>query len=133
MMSTLKKLVWAVGLLAISATASAQQIFFCESVDANGKPSGASNSFSIVSQGSFLNILVKLNAPVATSKVIFDIYRVDSLGKEKFESTSQLAVEPLWTWFNKGFTFYQPGDYVIYAYDESEKLIVAGKLKLESK
>ena len=110
-----------------------QQMLFCESVDANGKPSGTSTAFSISSQGSFLNILVKLDQPLSYSKVLYDIYRLDSLGKEKFESSNELPVEPGWTWFNKGFTFFQAGQYVVYVYDESEKLIVTGRLRLVGK
>ena len=113
--------------------AFSQQLLFCESVDANGKASGTSTAFSISSQGSYLNILVKLNGPISYSKVLYDIYRLDTLGKEKFESSSELPVEPGWAWFNKGFTFYQAGQYVVYVYDESERLIVTGKLRLVGK
>ena len=120
-------------LVAWNAPVFGQQIIFCESVDVNGKPSGTSTAFSISAQGSYLNVLVKLNAPLPLTKVLYDVYRLDSLGKEKFESSSVLPVETGWTWFNKGFTFYQPGSYVIYVYDESEKLIVTGKLRLVGK
>jgi len=113
--------------------AYSQQILFCESVDANGKPSGTSTAFSISAQGSFLNVLVKLNGPLSYNRVLYDVYMLDTLGKEKFESSNELPVEPGWTWFNKGFTFYQAGQYVIYVYDESEKLIVTGKLRLVGK
>jgi hypothetical protein len=132
-MMNLKKTILVFALAALSSTAFGQQMIFCESVDANGKPSGTSTAFSISAQGSYLNVLVKLNAPLPLTKVLYDIYRLDSLGKEKFESTTVLPVETGWTWFNKGFTFYHPGAYVVYVYDESEKLIVTGKLRLVGK
>ena len=132
-MMNLKKIILVFALASLSSTALGQQMIFCESVDANGKPSGTSTAFSISAQGSYLNVLVKLNTPLPLTKVLYDIYKLDSLGKEKFESSSVLPVETGWTWFNKGFTFYQPGAYVIYVYDESEKLIVTGKLRLVGK
>ena len=107
-----------------------QQLYFCESVDAAGKASAVSNTFSILPQGSFLNVLVRMPAPMESGLVLFDLYRLDSLGHERYESTSRLAVTPGWTWFNKGFTFYRPGDYVLYVYDDREKLIITGRLKL---
>jgi|GEM_PF-6395640 len=133
-MMNLKKIIVAlVAVAAWNSTAFCQQMIFCESVDTSGKPSGTSTAFSISAQGSYLNVLVKLSAPLPLSKVLYDVYRLDSLGKEKFESSSVLPVETGWTWFNKGFTFYQSGTYVIYVYDESEKLLVTGKLRLVGK
>ena len=120
-------------LLFFPLSGKAQQIFFCESVDKEGKPSGTSNTFSIAPKGSYLNVLVKLPAPAGTTRIIYDLYAVDSLGQEKFESTTSQDIPSEWTWFHKGFTFYRPGQYAVYVYDDSEKLLVAGKLILVRK
>ena len=129
----MRKAFWLlVPFLCLAGSLTAQQMVFCESVDAAGKPSGASSAFSITSQGSFLNILVTLKKPAGAVKVIYDIYHLQD-GKEVFESSSPLNVQPEWSWFNKGFTFYKPGDYAVYVYGEDEKLIVSGKLKLVMK
>jgi hypothetical protein len=108
----------------------AQQIFFCESVDKDGRPSGTSNTFSVSSHGSYLNVLVKAPGPLSSNKVIYDVFRLDSLKKENFESSGSLNVASDWSWFKKEFVFYNPGEYVVYFYDETEKLIIAGKVKL---
>src|SRR5262245_27384124 len=119
--------------LLLSLGCAGQQVIFCESVDAAGKPSGNSNTFSIAAQGSYLNVLVKLPSTAGTTRIIYDLYQVDSLGRETFESSSFLEVRPEWTWFNKGFTFYRPGTYAVYIYDNSERLIIAGNLVLVRK
>jgi hypothetical protein len=119
--------------LLLGTCASAQQIIFCESVGKDGQPAGISNTFSITPQGSFLNVLVKLTKPAGTKRIVYDLFAVDSLGKEKFESSTTLDVDPQWMWFNKGFTFFQPGKYAVYVYDDSERLIVAGTLLLVHK
>ena len=120
-------------LLLLGTSAGAQQLLFCESVGKDGQPAGISNTFSITPQGSYLNVLVKLSRPAGTQRIVYDLFAVDSLGKEKFESSTTLDVDPQWMWFNKGFTFFQPGKYAVYVYDDSERLIVAGTLLLVRK
>jgi hypothetical protein len=123
---------WAVLLLLLAGRPAVrgQQLYFCESVDSAGRAMAASNTFSLDPRGSFLNVLIRMPAPVETGLALFDLYRLDSAGHEHYESTSRLTVTPGWTWFNKGFTFYRPGDYVLYVYDDREKLIITGRLKL---
>jgi len=124
---------WAIAWLLTAGSllpARGQQLYFCESVDSAGRASAVSNTFSLDPRGSFLNVLVRMPAPVETEHVLFDLYRLDTAGRERYESTSRLSVTPGWTWFNKGFTFFRPGDYVLYVYDEREKLIITGRLKL---
>ena len=133
MISTMKKIIVLFGFVLFSSNIFSQQLIFCEGVDADGVPSHASHSFEIATQGSFLYLLVKMNSPLTSSKIIFDIFSVDSSGKEKFESSTKLSVQPGWTWFKNGFTFYKSGNYNVYVYTESEKLIVSGRLALYKK
>src|SRR5689334_6698343 len=124
------KILLVVFFLCGAATAEAQELIFCEKVDAKGNPILKSKSFEIGQEGSFLFLLTKLPRPVNAGKVIYDIYKLDSLNKEELESSYSRVVNPAWTWFKNGFTFYHPGHYAVYIYDESERLLVSGRLEL---
>jgi len=108
-----------------------QSIYFCEDVDDDGYAINSSSVFNIPDDGGYLTVLTRLGYEVDCDEVLFDIYRVDSRGKETFDNTIYMDVEPDWIWFWKHITFYDPGTYKIYVYDEDSNLITSGKVKVK--
>lgn len=118
-----------------ASNSSAQSIYFCEGVDEDGYAIGSSATFNISSNGGYLYFLVRMggNRKVNCYEVLFDIYKVDSRGKETFDNTIYSDVEPNWNWFWKKITFYDSGTYKVYAYDEDWKLLASNTLKIKYK
>lgn len=112
-------------------TVNGQKLTFCEQVDPAGKISGASEVFTIGNSGGYFQLMVNMPGEVASDHILFDVYRIDpSTEKELFENSIRVPVDPKWTWFKKEVTFYKAGDYIIYVYNDQDKLISAGKVKI---
>jgi hypothetical protein len=118
--------------LLIPFSAFSQKVIFCEKVDHIGNPTNASNEFVVGSQGGFLKVLIRLNRKANTNPVIIDIFRL-SEGKKNLENSVRMKINPFMTWFYKEFTFFKPGEYEVYVYDEKEKMIAAGKVLIKSR
>ena len=116
-------------LLFIPTLLPAQQVFFCESVDRLGIPKNASKEFTIGSDGGFIKILVKQNKEIGSENVVFDVYKLEN-GKEHFNNTLKMSIQPAVTWFYKEITFFKSGDYNVYVYDERDKLLGVGTVKI---
>lgn len=106
-----------------------QQIIFCESVDQSGNPKDASKEFTIGEDGGFIKILIKTNKEIGSNSIIFDVYKVND-GKELFNNTVRMDIQPVVTWFYKEITFFKSGIYRVYVYDEKDKLIGLGDVKI---
>jgi hypothetical protein len=107
-----------VALFFIVNTATSQSLYFFESVDANGNPSGESSTFNIPRAGGYFHFLVKLPYTVECTEVYYDIYDVYSDYSENYNTTiTQDGVGKSWTWFWKKVTFYTPGYYHVYVKD----------------
>lgn len=106
-----------------------QQIIFCESVDQSGNPKYASKEFTIGEDGGFIKILIKSIKEIGSSSIIFDVYKVND-EKELFNNTVRMEIQPAVTWFYKEITFFKSGIYRIYVYDEKDKLIGLGDVKI---
>lgn len=118
-------------LVALSSI-NAQTLYFCEGVDDDGYAIGSSSVFNIPSEGGYLYFLVRMGGKkVNHYEVLYDIYRVDSNGKETFENTVYQDVEPNWIWFWKKITFYNPGTYKVYVYDEDWQFLTSGKVRIK--
>ena len=109
-----------------------QKIIFCEGVDHLGNPKNESNEFTVGMKGGFFKVLVKLNKEVGSETVVYDVYSIQN-GKESFENSLQMEVQPAITWFFKEITFYKPGDYHVYVYDKKDRLLGVGKVKVKQK
>jgi hypothetical protein len=108
-----------------------QQMTFCESVDKNGNAVNPSSYFTVSKDGGFMQVLVKLNGKLESTQVVFDIYHVEEkTGKDNFENSIRLKTQAEWTWFSKEVTFYKNGDYKIYVYDQKDRLLSVGKVKI---
>jgi len=110
-------------------TLYSQQVVFCESVDRMGVPVKASKDFTIGSGGGFVKILVKLKKEIGSENVVFDIYKVND-NKEVFNNTIRMATQPALTWFYKEITFFYSGEYRVYVYDERDKLLGVGEVRI---
>lgn len=107
-----------------------QQVIFCESVDHSGVAKNASKEFTIRSGGGLIKILVKLSNEAGSSLVVFDIYKLNN-GKEIFDNTVRMEIQPAVTWFYKEITFFKGGNYLVYVYDEKDKLLGLGEVKIK--
>lgn len=116
-------------LLLFSFYAKSQDVIFCERVDPSGKAVNESRFFKISPKGGFFDVLVKLSRPVQSQEVVFDIYH-KSNGKEDFINSVRMKINPFATWFYKEITFYLKGEYVIYVFDEKDKLLGTGSVKI---
>lgn len=109
-----------------------QQVIFCESVDKSGAPKNSSKEFTIGSKGGFIKILVKLNNQIRSKSAVIDVYNVKD-GKEVFNNSIKMKLQPEVTWFYNEITFYNTGEYNVYVYDERDKLLGVGKVKINLK
>ena len=119
-------------LLLLPCTLTAQQVIFCEQVDASGRPKNASNEFTIGNEGGFFKILVKLNEQVSSNEVVFDVYKVAE-GTKHFDTSLRMEVKPAITWFFKEITFFKPGEYQVYVYSDKDKLLGVGHVVIHLK
>jgi hypothetical protein len=114
----------------VSCFAFSQSLFFCEKVSPDGKPEKPSHIFRIGKSGGFFQFLAILDKPVSTSEVKIDIFKVDENGKETFDATISVKVQPEWIWFSKEVSFFKGGDYTAYAYSAEDKLLCTGMVKV---
>lgn len=108
----------------------AQTLYFCEGVDDDGYPEGQSTSFTVGRNGGYLYMLVRSKYACETEHVYFDVYKVDSRGKESFDNTLEMDTETNWVWFWKKITFYDNGTYNIYVYDEYDYELCSGQVRI---
>jgi hypothetical protein len=115
------------------SSSNAQTLYFCEGVDDDGYAITESSVFNIPSSGGYLYFLVRLGSgrKVNCYEVLYDIYRIDSIGKETFDNTIYQDVESNWNWFWKKVTFNDPGTYKVYVYDEDWKFLTSGKVRIK--
>lgn len=107
-----------VTLFFIVNVASSQSLYFCESVDASGNPSGESSTFNIPRNGGYFYFLVKLPFTVECTDVYYEIYDVYSDYSENYNtSITHDGLGKNWTWFWKKVTFYTAGYYHVYVKD----------------
>ncbi|REK00037.1 MAG: hypothetical protein DWQ44_02950 [Bacteroidetes bacterium] len=112
--------------------AEAQKLTFCENVNEKGIPEKANTVFTIPAEGGSLQVLATLRRPIEANNALMDIFFIDpQTKKEIFENTIRLKTELYWSWFKSEVTFYRAGEYVVYVYDERDKMLCAGKVKIE--
>src|SRR5690349_12406611 len=126
----MKKIYFLLLFLFISTVSFSQSLIFCEKVSQDGKPEKPSHIFRISRDGGFFQFLAILDKPVNTSEVKMDIFRVDDTGKELFDATVTVNVQPEWVWFSREVNFFKGGDYTIYAYTAEDKLLCTGMVKV---
>ena len=112
----------------------AQELYFCESVTDNGQPNNAATTFTIPKGGGYFYFLVKLPYVVGCTNVDYAIYKADSYGNQKYNTTiSQVDMGTDWTWFWKKVTFYEPGYYRIDVIDCASMNLVSSYVTIKMK
>lgn len=111
----------------------AQSLFFCEGVDKEGNAITVTNSFTITSKGGYLYFLVDLGYEIGTDEVYYEIYRVDSKGKEIYDRTIYKEVEPKSKKFAHQIMFTTPGRYNVYVYKGDGIYLTSNSLRINLK
>ncbi|HRE41099.1 MAG TPA: hypothetical protein PLG90_07180 [Ignavibacteria bacterium] len=111
----------------------AQNLYFCEGVDADGYAIESATLFTISSSGGYLYFLCRLPWELESRSVSYAIYKVDNNGYETFFETVYQDTERNWTWFWKKYTFYESGNYNVYVYDGSNNLLTSGSVNIRFK
>lgn len=111
----------------------AQSLYFCEGVDKDGNAITPTNSFTISAKGGYLYFLVDLGYEIGTDEVYYEIYRVDSKGKEIYEKTIYKDVDPKSKKFAHQIMFSSPGKYNIYVYKGDGIYLTSNTLRINLK
>lgn len=112
---------------------NSQSLEFCEGVDSDGYPMTPSTVFTIPSSGGYLYFLVKLPYELGSTKIMYDIFKVDSYGGEVFDNTIYQDAKTDWTWFYQEVNFYKAGLYKVYVYDAQSNPIASGQVSIQYK
>ncbi len=126
------KSVFTVFLLFISLQSFSQKVIFCESVTGAGTPVNEAGEFSIGDKGGFFKILVKLNKQLEATNVVFDVYLMKD-NRETLDNSLKMDVKRGLTWFYKEITFFKPGEYHVYVYDDRDQILGVGRVKIKLK
>lgn len=108
-----------------------QTMQFCEDVTEDGKAVTPSSVFNISTKGGYLKVLTSLPYRVGTVSVVYEIYKIDDDGYEKYDNTIYQDVDPSWTWFWKEITFYKAGTYEIEVYDADRNFLTSGQISIQ--
>ncbi|MFM8431416.1 MAG: hypothetical protein ACKOA1_01335 [Bacteroidota bacterium] len=111
---------------------NAQGIRFCETVNPDGTCVHEGTFFRI-REGSdaSVQVLVKSTNALAGETAVLDIFRLNDIRKEVFESSVKVRISPEWLWFAQPLKFKHSGEYAVYAYDGVGRLIGAAKINFE--
>lgn len=111
----------------------AQTLHFCEGVDKDGNAITPATSFNISSKGGYLYFYVDLGFEIGTDEVYYEIYRVDTKGKEIYDKTIYKEVEPKAKKFAHQIMFNTPGKYNIYVYKGDGIYLTSNSLRINLK
>lgn len=110
--------------LSIVKISSAQEFYFCDYVDDNWNPVGASSQFP----AGGINFLTKLNSPVFNTLYMWVIYKIDDQGNDiDFVNEYAMRVDPSTETTGARFfcttdkIYFHPGKYRVYFIYESDK------------
>lgn len=105
-------------------SATAQRLYFCQSVSESGDPVGL-NQFFYIPQNGATNIamLIKLPFPADADSVELRFFGMDSLNNEIYLSSVLINVEKDWTWFWKSIEFKYPGRFKTYVFADRKRLL----------
>lgn len=136
MRSIMKKILLLASLISTSILLNnlfAQSLFFCEGVDKEGNAITPTNSFTISAKGGYLYFLVDVGYEIGSDEVYYEIYRVDSKGKEIYDKTIYKDVDPKSKKFAHQIMFSAPGKYNIYVYRGDGIYLTSNSLRISQK
>jgi len=106
------------------------KIIFCEYVDSQSKPINAKKTFELGPAG----VNVKFLSPVAsqaTSKILYEIHKVNQDSSEEYEDAIFTNVNPMRDFHSCEFTFYKSGRFKVRIYDSKKKnLLNSGTIQI---
>ena len=111
----------------------AQSLYFCEGIDKDGQAITPATSFNISSKGGYLYFLVDLGFEIGTDEVYYEIYRVDSKGKEIYDRTIYKEVDPKAKKIAHQIMFTTPGKYNVYVYKGDGIYLTSNSLRINLK
>ncbi len=110
-----------------------QSLYFCEEVSKDGNPISSSTVFEISQKGGSLYFWVDVGYEIMTDEVYYEIYRVDSKGKEIYDQTIYKSVDPKAKKFYHQITFQSPGRFNIYVYRGDGIYLTSNSLRITQK
>ncbi|MBZ0203857.1 MAG: hypothetical protein K8I03_12635 [Ignavibacteria bacterium] len=116
----------ALAFLVLNEKSNSQTLYFCEGVTNDGYPQTESSVFNIGSDGGYVYVLVRLPYEIACRSVRFEVYR-----NGEYDNTIYVDTEKSWVWFWKKITFYNTGNFTIYAYDCFDYMLTSGSVKIQ--
>lgn len=116
----------AVLFLAFTTIAKSQTMYFCEDVDSQGYPISESSTFTIGSNGGYLDVLVRLPYELNCRSIRYEIYR-----NGDYDNTIYQDSQNNWVWFYKQITFYKSGNYTVYCIDCYDVTLASGNLRIQ--
>ncbi len=119
-------------MIALTTFCFAQDVIFCERVDKWGNAFNESDHFTIGEKGGFFQILFRQKESLNSTQATFDIYLKEK-DQENFVSSVKMKVNPDAIWFYKEVTFFKPGEYHIYIYNEKDRFLGVGKMTITKK
>ena len=112
-------------------TSMAQTLTFCKSVDKDGRAVNAAQEFTVAKDGGKVFFLLQLPATIHPTAVSYDVYKIEK-GKEVFSSTLKQPTTPNINWLSKEVTFYDPGSYRVYVYDDKDTPITKATFTIKA-
>lgn len=111
----------------------AQSLYFCEGIDKEGNALTPTTSFNISTKGGYLYFLVDLGFEIGTDEIYYEIYRVDTKGKEIYDRTIYKEVDPKAKKIAHQIMFTTPGKYNIYVYKGDGIYLTSNSLRINLK
>lgn len=114
-------------------TGTAQKIFFCEKVNADGSPVNKKNEFAIKIGKDYVFLLMEKKDSLKTDSVIYKIYSLDVKNNRKLEFEYKEKVNPGAIWCVRKVAFKKEGLYDIIVYDARRNILCSDYLKIRRK
>lgn len=121
-----------IGLL-ITTQLYSQTLYFCEDVSTDGNPVSSANTFVISQKGGSLYFFVEVGYEIGMDEVYYEIYKVDSKGKEIYDQTIYKEVNPKDKKFYHQIMFHSPGRFNIYVYRGDGIYLTSNSLRITQK
>ena len=115
-------------LLLFPVLAIGQTLTFCENVTRDGLAIHPSDVFNIGKKGGYFDFLITSSKPINTTQIKYDIFKIDTAGKETYDATYFQKVAEQSLWISKEITFLTGGQYNVYVYNADDKLLCVGKI-----
>lgn len=114
-------------LLSLPAVATAQHLYFCESITGEGKPANLSNRWLINQSGGGLYFLYDHGSTITDDFLIFYVDKKKGDQYADFD-VRQVRTEPGKNWLSLDYQFKEPGDYKVAVFNSQRKELISDLL-----